>query len=222
MRRLSAVQTAHLDLEAIDDGVLCLSGERYRAVVEVGAINFGLQGDAERSTIVAGFAAFLNSLTFPIQILVRVVPIDIGAYLDDLERRALQLPSKLADLAFDHAAFLRRLARSRTLLERRFYVVVPADPPPLRPRLVWPFRPQDARIPDREAPHKQLTFRCEEVARQLQRCGLSARRLGDVELAQLSYACWCPELSRVQRLRRALDEYVALVVRADDLMGRAA
>ena len=43
-------------------------------------------------------------------------------------------------------------------------------------------------------------------------CGLTARRLSGPEIAQLFHACWCPELARVQRLRRALDEYTALVV----------
>ena len=42
--------------------------------------------------------------------------------------------------------------------------------------------------------------------------GLTVRRLGDTELAQLTYACWCPDLARVQRLQRRLTEYTALVV----------
>ena len=40
------------------------------------------------------------------------------------------------------------------------------------------------------------------------------------ELAQLFYACWCPELSRVQRLRRDLAEYATLVVQAGRSNGR--
>lgn len=46
------------------------------------------------------------------------------------------------------------------------------------------------------------------------------RRLGSNELAQLYYACWCPELSRVQRLRRDLAEYATLVVQAGHSNGR--
>lgn len=214
MSRLASVQTAHFSLEAIEDDVVRLAGGQYRAVLEVGSVNFGLQGEAEQEATVAGFAAFLNSLPFPVQILVRALPIDVDGYLGELERRARGLPERLADLARDHVAYLRRLARSRTLLERRFYLVVPAqaEMPPARCRS--PFgRKTTATAPD--AARKQLTFRCEEVERQLARCGLAARRLASVDLAQLFYACWCPELARVQRVRRELADYTALVVQTN-------
>ncbi|MBV9542830.1 MAG: hypothetical protein JOY61_00445, partial [Chloroflexi bacterium] len=58
------------------------------------------------------------------------------------------------------------------------------------------------------------TFRCEEVARQLARCGLAVRRLSDLELAHLYLACWSPERARAQRIRRRLDDYTTLAVRA--------
>src|SRR5204863_422602 len=83
----------------------------------------------------------------------------------------------------------------------------------LAPRPGWVVERRRA-APDAGATRRQLTFRCDEVARQLGRCGLAARRLGSAELAQLFYACWCPELARVQRLRRDLAAYTALVVRA--------
>jgi hypothetical protein len=68
--------------------------------------------------------------------------------------------------------------------------------------------------PRREAARRQLTFRCGDVARQLSRCGLSVRRLGDLELAQLYLACWSPERARAQRFRQRLDDYTTLAVRA--------
>ena len=213
MSRRASVQTAWIGLEAIDDGVVRLIGGRCRAVLEVGSINFALQGEAQQEAVVAGFAAFLNSLGFPVQVLVRVLPIDVERYLGELEGRGRGgLPEPLAELARDHVAFVRRLARNRTLLERRFYLVVPADDPvERRPR--WRFGRRPAG-PDVAAARRQLTFRCDELIRQLGRCELSARRLDDAELAQLLHACWNPELARVQRLRREVVDYTALVVRA--------
>ena len=214
MSRPASVQRSRISLEAIEDDVVRLAGGEYRAVLEVGSVNFGLQGEGQQETILASYAAFLNSLTFPVQILVRVLPIEIERYLADLERRArTELPEPLAELARDHVAFLRRLARNRTLLERRFYLVVPADGEAEGGRRGWPFR-RRSRGGSLAQARRQLTVRCEEVARQLARCGLTARRLGSIELAQLYQACWCPELARVQRLRRELGEYTALVVRA--------
>ncbi len=214
MSRLASVQAAYLCLESIQENTLCLSGGQYRAVLEVGSVNFGLQGEVEQEATIAGFAAFLNSLSLPVQILVRALPIDLEAYLGELERRALRSPEELADLARDHVAFLRRLARTRTLLERRFYLVIPAQEGSraTAPSWSWPFA---RRVPDLGAgsAHKQLDSRCEEASRQLARFGLTAQRLSSTQLAQLLYDCWCPELARVQRVRRDLAEYTTLVVK---------
>lgn len=220
---LASVQTGHVGLEAIDDGVVRLVGDHYRAVLEVGGVNFALQGAIEQETLLASYAAFLNSLTFPIQILVRVLPIDVEGYLGELERRAREtLPEDLAGLARDHVSFLRGLARNRAILERRFYLIVPAPGGTSRfaearaARWAWPFgrRKTNAASIDGITAGKHLAARCEEIKRQLSRCGLTARRLDSAAMAQLLYACWCPELSRIQRLRRPLAEVAAPVVQA--------
>jgi hypothetical protein len=221
MSRHPSVQSTRQRLEAIDDDVVCVAGGEYRAVLEVGSVNLGLQGERQQEVLVASYAAFLNSLTFPVQVLVRVLPLDLDRYLGDLERRARdELPEPMAELARDHAAFLRRLARNRTLLERRFYLVVPAGRDATGPDRGWRLLRRTQEL-DLTAARRQLTVRCEEIARQLGRCELSARRLRSVELAQLYHACWCPELARVQRLRRDLADYTALVVRASDASERS-
>jgi hypothetical protein len=212
MRRLS-VQATQLGVESIADDALVLRGGERRAVLEVGSLNFSLQGESEREATMAGFVAFLNGLTFPVQILVRVRPVDVAGYLESLEQRARQLAGPLSDLAHDHVAFVRRLARNRTLLERRFYVVVASRYEVARQGWV-PWR-QGVRVgPDVAALRRQLTHRCAEVERQLQRCGLPAHRLVGGELATLLYAAWCPDLSRAQRLPRDLDDAPLVVTTA--------
>ena len=216
MRHRASVQTAFLGLEEIAEGVVRLRGGEYRAIVEASGVNFALLGEGEQEATIAGFAAFLNGLTFPLQILVRATPLDLEAYLTGLEQRAARDPADpLAALARDHVAYLRRLGRNRTLLERRFYLVVPAEGEEPRAARPWPFAGRKNRV-DPSAARKQLTFRCEEVARHLGRCGLATRRLDSVELARLFYACWCPELSRGQRLERDLAWYTTLAVCAAD------
>jgi hypothetical protein len=217
--RHASAQATCLGLAAIEDGAVTLASGGRRGVLEVTSVNFALRGEAEQEATLAAYAALLNALGHPLQVLVRVLPIDVERYLGDLEAHARRERSpKLAELGRDHVAFLRREARERTLLERRFYVVVPVDGPPARPRgwLRWPFRRRPAAPAAAVAAARRLlTVRCEEVERQLARCGLAARRLGDAELAQLYHACWCADLARVQRLRGALAEHTALVVGAE-------
>ena len=213
-----SVQTTRVDLEAIADGVVALADGEYRAVLEVTGSSSALDDDVRQEATLAGYAAFLNALNFPVQVLVRAVPVELGRYLAAIEERARHdLPGELGALAREHASFVQGLARRRTLLERRFYVVVPAQSTRGRGSLAWrPSRPgTSASAPAAaEAAQRQLTFRCDEVARQLLRCGLAARRLGDVELAQLFLACWSPERARSQRFRQRLDDYSSLAVRA--------
>lgn len=214
MRLFASAQATFLRVESITGDVLRLRGGSHRAIVEVGSLSFNLQGPAEQEAILASYAAFLNSLTFPIQIVVRVLPIDVDRFLEVIEDRAREvLPELLAALARDYCAFVRRLARHRTLLERRYYVVVPAsDPARPRDRGFGLFgRPPSSRRDD-DVSATQLAFRCEEVARQLGRCGLSVRRLTGDEIAELLYLCACDELARVQRFGQELSDYTTLVV----------
>src|SRR5579859_1351027 len=216
--RHASVQTARLGIVAIQDGVVALADGEYRAVLEVSGTASPFEDDVRQEALLAGFAVFLNALTYPIQILVRASPVDLSRYVAGVEERGRQLlDGQLAALANDHAAFVQGLARQRLLLERRFYVVVPAES---AGRLGWSSRlpgslgrPADAE-PRREAARHQLTFRCEDLARQLARCGLTVRRLADLELAQLYLACWSPERARAQRFRQQLDDYTTLAVRA--------
>jgi hypothetical protein len=214
-----SVQAARVGIDGIEEGVVRLSDGQHRAVLAVEALNFALLGEAEQEALVAGFAGFLNGLGHPLQLLVRVLPVDVDRYLADLEARARRERSEaLAELARDHLAFVRRLAHSRTLLERRFYVVVPSEDAALH-RRGWTLlrrllgRRSDPALGEAAAVRRELTRRCDEVAGQLARCGLVARRLDDADLARLFHACWCPELARVQRIRRALADYTAPVVR---------
>jgi hypothetical protein len=213
----ASVQSTRLAIEAIQSGVVGLPDGEYRAILEVTGVARPFEDEGRLEGILAGFATFLNGLSYPLQILVRASPVDLSRYLAALEERGREeMDSQLADLAHDHAAFIQGLARQRTLLERRFFVIVPAEN---STRSTWfGRRLRRSRIvddePRREAARRQLTFRCDDVSRQLARCGLTARRLADLELAQLYLACWSPERARAQRFRQQLDDYTTLAVRA--------
>ena len=58
MSRRGVVQTAHVGVAAIEEDAVRLVGGQQRAVLEVGSLNFGLQGEREQEPILASFAAF--------------------------------------------------------------------------------------------------------------------------------------------------------------------
>ncbi len=91
-------------------------------------------------------------------------------------------------LARDHASFVRRLARERTPLERRFFVVVTADvpAPSAQPGVRALLRSHArARRASDEMAARTLALRCEELTQALAALGLHARRLAGDELLVL-------------------------------------
>ena len=246
MRPPASAQTVHVGLEAITGDAVRLAGGRWRAVLRVEGLQLWLRDAGDQEAVLVAFAAFLNGLAFPVQLLVRVLPFDGDPYLERLERAGRGGPESLAAVARDHAAFFRRLAREGAFLERRFYLVVPA--PAAVPGWAggaprrrgwgrpsgwpscwppgWPFGRPFGRRGDPDGPPaataadesgglaapRLLAARCAEVERGLGRCGLTAWRLSGGELVELFYACWCPDLARVQRLPTGPAAHEALVV----------
>src|SRR6266545_4647719 len=136
-----------LPLDDVIDSVLCLRGGNYRAAMEAQSVNFALKSETEREAIMAGYRAFLNALSYQIQVIVRVLPTDVEAYLTGLrERLGGGSSESLRRLALDHESFVRKLARDRTLLERRFYVIVPAhlEGAVERGGIRWPWQDRSA------------------------------------------------------------------------------
>jgi hypothetical protein len=224
----SSVQV-RLDLAAIENGVACFgSGDRieFCAALEIAGSQESLAtvDDAKQEELLAAYGQFLNSLTFPFQLLVQVYPVDLSWYVSRVEDRARALPAALVAIARDHAAFVQGLVRQRTLLERHIYVVVswsrPAEPgnTPIVLSHIRLRRKRHADVDERirfDAVSRQLKDRCDSVARQLSRAGIRATRLDDLGLAHLYHVSWAPEIARTQRLRRELADYTALVVGAE-------
>ena len=168
----------------------CCSGAAQRARCWRRAPSTSRSGrEGEQEAILAGYRRFLNSLDYPLQLLVRVVPADVERYLQGLSG-ARAGDERLLRLARDHRAFVRRIARERTLLGRRFFVVIPAEGEgaprggPARRLLPW----RGARPPRRGDPghaRRTLSFRAAEVIGGLGSFGVEARRLGGEELRAL-------------------------------------
>src|SRR5260221_4194801 len=126
----NASAQVRVDLTAIKDSVACFGSGRqaeYCAVLEVAGSQQSLAkvDEAKQEELLAGYAQFLNSLTFVFQLVVQMHPVDVARYVARVVERARFLSPSLVAIAPDHAAFVQGLTRQRTLLERRTYVVVP-------------------------------------------------------------------------------------------------
>jgi hypothetical protein len=210
MTDLASVQETSLDVVWIRGGVVCLGSRPadrcYRAVLAVQGPPEAFASEVERlQPLIDGFAGFLNALAQPstlppaaLQAEVLAQPTDLREYAARLEDRARALPPHLAREALADAAWARQTGPELGLLERRGYVVVPAESLPSMdlagrlgsapPRLARWFGSRT--MLDEETARRALADRCAELVERLARGGVLAQRLGDLALARLFHACW--------------------------------
>src|SRR3989338_6477759 len=75
---------AYLDIAEIKEETVVLKDGSLRAVIVVSSTNFSLKSSQEQESMISSYQSFLNSLTFPIQILMQSRRMDINSYLDKL------------------------------------------------------------------------------------------------------------------------------------------
>lgn len=108
------------------DGMIIMADGSYRAVIACQSINFDLMSNREREGVEYSYQNFLNSLNFPIQILVRSQRVDISPYIEKLQGiRRSQDNMLLGVLMDDYIEFIAMLADEANIMDKSFYIVVP-------------------------------------------------------------------------------------------------
>ncbi len=115
-----------VQLAEIRDTVLVLKDGSLRSVVEIGSINFELKSADEQTAIIQGFQGFLNSIDFPLQIIVNSRKLDISPYLKSLDGLTESLKNELLKIqAAEYARFIKGLTELTNIMAKKFYIVVP-------------------------------------------------------------------------------------------------
>ncbi|MCK2239779.1 MULTISPECIES: PrgI family protein [unclassified Crossiella] len=115
-----------LPVQAVTDtGVIDLGADGLAVLAVCSTVNFALRTAAEQQALVAVFARFLNSLTAPVQLLVRAQRLDLSTQIAELQTAAPRLPHPaLEQAACEHADYLTQLARTTDLLRRQVLLVL--------------------------------------------------------------------------------------------------
>lgn len=115
-----------LKFAEIKDDTVILKDGNLRQVLLCSSINFSLKSEQEQNAIVYAYQNFLNSLTFPIQILMQSKKLDLTKYLEKLQQKATKQTNELLRLqTTDYIDFIKRLVSLANIMDKRFYVVVP-------------------------------------------------------------------------------------------------
>ena len=124
----SASTQRFLDIAEIKEDIVVLRDGSLRAVLLVSSVNFALKSEDEQNAIISGYISFLNSLTFPLQIVVQSRRLNLDTYLNNLEQKRKEQTNELLKVQMsDYMGFVRELIQIGEIMTKRFYVVVPFD-----------------------------------------------------------------------------------------------
>ncbi|MFH1224193.1 MAG: PrgI family protein [Candidatus Diapherotrites archaeon] len=184
-----------IEVERISDDTVYLK-DGMLAVVQVTPINFSILEQEQQRAIVRAFSDFLNSLDFPIQIVMRTVNLSIDDYLSHLEGEVKALKKEqLLEQFNSFQEFMRGFIEENAVKNRLFYIIIPYSPSfsanVLRDIFVN-FRNLFSREKQKttyelnsEIALNQLAIRAKLCQGKLKACNLSTRRLGTGELTSL-------------------------------------
>jgi len=171
-----------IDIRGVSDGVLMLPENRYRVILQVSSINFELKSEAEQDALIEIYKSFLNSLSTPLQIIVRVREMDMDKYLEDFQNRLAQESEEVYKAQIkNYTEFVSSLITTNKILSRVFYVVIGFD--------------GDAEF---ETVKEQLTLNTDIVSKGLTRLGMQSRLLSSLEILDLFYSFYNPAQAKAQ------------------------
>lgn len=118
----------YLPFSQIRENIIIMKDNSARSVLKCSTINFLLKNSEEQDSIIISFQRFLNSLDFPIQIIVRSKKLDIDSYISKLWDKAIAQENKLLqDQTYDYIEYLKKLVEVAQIMKKEFYIVIPYD-----------------------------------------------------------------------------------------------
>ena len=176
-----------IDIEGVWDGILMLPGKQYRIALQVSSVNFELKSEAEQDALIETYQSFLNSLSYPMQILVRIRELDLDKYLEEFKESVADEKEEIYKTQVqNYSEFVESLVVTNKILARNFYVVIP-------------FIGSDTNF---DIVKEQLSIYSDMVAKGLARLGIHCHKLTSLELLDLFYSFYSPEQSKRQPLSK--------------------
>jgi len=217
-KKPTASTQQHLDIDDIRDDIVVLKNGNAVVVLETNAVNFDLLSEREQDAMIFAYAALLNSLTYPIQILVRSKKVDVSNYLHLLaDAKSKASNPRIAEQITLYSEFIRNLVTQNQILDKKFYVVIPYASTTLTqaltlPSLIKKKEPVEDKWHTLEKAKVNLGPKIEHLSKQISRIGVQARQLKTEELVEFYYDLYNPEVSREQKAALNTQEYTTPIV----------
>lgn len=189
----------HLPIEDIKDDLIVLKDGSCCLIIEASAINFGLLSEKEQEAMIFAYSALLNSLSFPIQILIRSKRKDVSSYLKLLDEQRERLKKETLKRRLTmYKKFVEETVKKNEVLDKDFLVVIPFSALELgavktaasliKKTKGLPY-PKEYIL---ERAKTNLTPKRDHLMKQFNRLGIKTRQLSTKELVRLFFEIYNP------------------------------
>lgn len=228
--QISSTAQDYLDILDISSDMIILRDGSTSIVLKVSAINFGLLSEPEQDAIIYAYAALINSLSFPIQILIKSKPKDVTNYLNYIDEQIQHATTdQRRQQIASYRQFVANLITEQNVLDKSFYVVLPLSA--LELGLASAANPLGDLNPNKKPPTFDKNYvidksknilipRRDHMMNQFARLGLKAIHLDTKELIHLFYSTYNSESADGARVVETRD-YTSAVIQAQGALPNA-
>ena len=115
----------HLPIEDVVDGIVMMKDGSCSSVLSVSSVNFDLLSEQEQSALVFAYGGIINSLNFPIQIIIQSHAKDVSSYLKNLQNmEEKQINPQLKERIKQYRKFIEETVKKNEVLSKSFYIAV--------------------------------------------------------------------------------------------------
>lgn len=205
----TAATQKFLDVSEVKEDTIVLKSGALRSVIAVSSINYDLKSSDEQDAIITQYQNFLNSLDFPVQVLISSRKLDMKHYLEFLAEKEKNQPGELLRLQIsEYKNFINQLVEVSNIMDKNFYIVVPFSPIENEEKsffsnLLAMFNPKKNILEKREnfeTYKSQLFQRVDHVIAGLSGIGLRLAPLGTQDLVELLYNSYNPTVFNLKEL----------------------
>lgn len=211
-----------LDVYDIVNDMILLKDGTAAVILQIGTMNFSLLAEQEQDAVIFTYGSLLNSLNYQIQISIQSQTKDATKYLRLLDEQITKASSdRKANLIKKYRDFVAALIKERNVLQKRFYITVPASPGEmglisasgvLPGKTVFDISTVEKSILLEKALNI-LEPRKDHLTAQFNRLGLYVRQLSTQEIIQNFYINYNPEAAEGQEISSS-ENYTTPLVRA--------
>lgn len=225
--QINATTQDHLDILDIKDNLVILKNGSVCAVIQTTAVNFDLLSEIEQDAIIAAFSMLLNSITFPLQVVIRSRRLDITKYVDKVRKLENRIEDPLLKIqAESYRKFVQEVIKKNDVLDKKFCVVIPSGRSPIQQEGSNPFDwfmkllgTQNKRVINLnvnkvlEKGKVELLPKIDHIVKEFNRIGIKTKQLTTQELVELYFDIYNPtDTQQGTRIRTNVEDYKTAIV----------